>query len=60
MNANDGRYKPRDGHEWQTILTVRDNLVEQVDGPWREGLEGRTLESVREYAEQHKLILEAE
>ena len=54
----DGRYKLRDGHEWQTTLTVRDNLVEQVDGPWRAELEGRTLESIRQFAEQHKLQLE--
>lgn len=58
MSTNDGKWKLRDGHDWQTLIVVRDNLVEQVDGPWRAELEGRTLESIQAFAAEHKIQVE--
>lgn len=41
MSANDGIYRLKDGIDWFTDLTVQDNLVVKVKGPWRAELEGK-------------------
>lgn len=55
---NDGTWRLKDGREWETKLTIQDNLVVRVDGLWRDELEGLTFEAVKVKAEKQKLQLE--